>query len=123
MSDRPDPALLRRLRAELDEERAFQLEVLDEHGAEPYGEAVKDLGVGNEGFADSAQATEERNEVLAQIDNARTRLGQIDVALARMDDGTYGTCATCEAEISEARLEARPLSVHCVDCAEARSTR
>ena len=38
-------------------------------------------------------------------------------ALARMDEGTYGTCAECGEEIPEARLEARPLSVTCVSCA------
>lgn len=112
-----DRATLERLRAQLEEERQHQLELLAQHGADPYGEEVRNLQVGNEGFADSAQATEERSEALALIEAARQRLQQIDRALARMDEGTYGTCVTCGGPISLERLEARPLSVECVACA------
>ena len=41
-------------------------------------------------------------------------------ALAKLDDGTYGLCDSCGALIPEERLEARPWSVLCVDCASAR---
>ncbi len=112
-----DAATQARLREELTEERDQHVEFLDEHGADPYGERVKNLDVGNDGFADSGQATEERSELLSQIDQARTRVQQVDEALARMDDGTYGLCSTCGQPIQEERLEVRPLSVTCVDCA------
>ena len=115
-----DAATLDRLRAQLTEERAQHVEFLDEHGADPYGERVKNLDVGNDGFADSGQATEERSELLAQIDQARTRVHQVDAALERMDEGTYGKCATCGNPIQPERLEVRPLSVTCVDCAAQR---
>lgn len=105
------------LREELERERRQHVELLEEHGAEIYGDRVKTLDVGNDGFADSGQATEERNEVLVHIEQARQRTHLIDEALARMDEGTYGTCADCGATISPARLEVRPLSVRCVDCA------
>ena len=110
-------ASLSAVRETLEGERAQHLELLDEHGADPYSDRVKDLGVGNDGFADSGQATEERSEMLALLEQARTRVHQIDEALQRMEDGTYGRCAECGAEISAARLEVRPLSVRCVDCA------
>lgn len=38
-------------------------------------------------------------------------------ALARIEDGTYGQCVLCGAEISPARLDARPEAALCIDCA------
>jgi DnaK suppressor protein len=114
-----DEATLEALRSELQQDRATQVEFLEEHGAELYGEEVKDLQVGNDGFADAAQATEERSELLGQIEVARERLQLIDDALAKMDEGSYGVCAVCGESIPGARLEARPLSVRCVGCAAA----
>lgn len=112
-----DAGTLSRLRAELTEERSQQVEFLDEHGADPYGDSVTDLDVGNDGFADSGQATEERGELLAQIEQARARVHQVDEALERMDDGSYGVCIECGQAIDPGRLEVRPFSVTCVDCA------
>jgi DnaK suppressor protein len=112
-----DEATLDALREELRDDRSHQLDLLEQHGAEPYGDEVKDLRVGNQGFADAAQATEERSEALGHIEAARERLHRIDEALARMDEGAYGTCVGCGEVIAPARLEARPLSVRCVDCA------
>ncbi len=112
-----DQDKLEELRAQLEHEREQQLAQLEEFGADPYGESVRDLGGSEEGFADSGQVTEQRNEALAQIDQARTRLQQVDEALERMDDGTYGVCVDCGGEINPARLEVRPLSIRCVDCA------
>ncbi len=107
-----------RLREQLEEDRQQQLSQLETFGADPYGEAVTNLGSTEEaGFADSAQITEQRSEALAQIDQARNRLQQIDEALERMQEGTYGGCVECGREINPARLEARPLSIRCVECA------
>jgi RNA polymerase-binding transcription factor DksA len=49
---------------------------------------------------------------------AASELQQVDDALARMDAGTYGTCANCGRPIPPARLEVRPFAEHCVACAE-----
>ncbi len=43
-------------------------------------------------------------------------LDSVDAALAKVADGTYGTCAKCGKEIGAARLEFRPESILCVDC-------
>lgn len=40
-------------------------------------------------------------------------------ALAKIDDGTYGTCDSCGRAIPDGRLRAVPQSVLCVDCASA----
>lgn len=105
------------LRAQLEREREQQLAQLEEFGADPYGESVRDLGGTEEGFADSAQVAEQRSEALAHIEQARNRLYQVEEALERMEEGTYGICVDCGEEINPARLEARPLSIRCVDCA------
>jgi DnaK suppressor protein len=113
-----DQATISTLRTQLEEDRTGRLEFLEEHGADPYGEEVKDLGVGDDGFADAAQATEERSEVLGQIEASRQRIHLIDEALEQMEEGTYGSCVRCGEPISVERLEVRPLSIRCVDCAE-----
>ena len=109
--------LLERLRKELESERDTVLAELKELGADPYSEKVDRIAGIDDNFADSAAATAERSEALAFIDNARERLGDVDAALARMDEGQYGTCIECGREIPTARLEARPLSIRCVECA------
>lgn len=114
-----DQSTLDRLQKELVEEREQHVGFLEEHGADPYGDEVKDLDVGNDGFADSGMATEQRSELLGQIDASRHRVHQIDDALERMAEGTYGKCAECGQGIQPERLEIRPLSVKCVDCARA----
>ncbi len=114
-----DQATLDRLRAELVEDREQQIELLDEHGAEPYSDEVKGLDIDTDSFADSAQATEERSEILGALETSRHRVQAIDQALERLDEGTYGTCIECGESIPAERLEIRPLSVRCVRCAEA----
>jgi DnaK suppressor protein len=113
-----EAATLDRLRRTLEEDRAAHVDQLDEHGASAYDDAVRDTGIESESGADAGQATEERAELLAALDAARHRVRAVDEALARMDEGTYGTCAVCGDPIPVERLEARPLSVRCVRCAE-----
>jgi RNA polymerase-binding protein DksA len=51
------------------------------------------------------------------IDDATAIIGQVDAALERMDDGTYGICTRCGNPIPLARLELRPYGATCVACA------
>lgn len=44
-------------------------------------------------------------------------IASVKRALARIEDGTYGECVRCGADISLARLEARPEAALCIDCA------
>ena len=107
-----------RLRKELEEHRETIVAELEGYGVDVRGDKVDRIAGIDEGFADSAAATSERAEAMAFITTARERLAEADEALQRMDEGTYGTCASCGQEIPEARLEARPMSVTCVSCAE-----
>ena len=49
-------------------------------------------------------------------ENSTHVLGEIDGALARIDEGTYGTCQRCGDSIAEERLEALPWAMLCIDC-------
>ena len=59
----------------------------------------------------------ERSQVDALVRQARTRLAELDAALARVDAGAYGTCERCGRPVGDARLEARPEARLCIDCA------
>ena len=48
----------------------------------------------------------------------RIRLQQIESALQRVEQGSYGVCLRCEEDISLARLRVRPEAILCVECAE-----
>ena len=60
----------------------------------------------------------EQSQSAALLRQARDRLAQIDVALGRIHDDSYGACTVCGAEISYARLGARPYTPYCITCAE-----
>ena len=62
----------------------------------------------DDGFADSGQVTAERGEVDALAGSLLETLQEIEDALIKFDDGTYGTCESCGNPIAEARLEAMP---------------
>jgi RNA polymerase-binding transcription factor DksA len=85
---------------------------------------LKELGVErasfDEGFADSGQVTAERGEVEALAGTLRDTLQEIDTALTKLEQGTYGQCETCGGPIAEARLEAMPAARQCISCASKR---
>lgn len=69
----------------------------------------------DEGFADSGQVAAERGENRVLYDQLRRELDDIENALRRMDDGTYGTCEVCGNPISEDRLEMLPATRFCIE--------
>lgn len=58
----------------------------------------------------------ERERDLALSAQARAAVDEIDAALARIDEGTYGTCARCGRNIPKERLRALPQAELCVQC-------
>lgn len=46
----------------------------------------------------------------------RLEVAQIEKALERIEEGTYGNCITCGNEISHHRLRAIPYALHCIEC-------
>lgn len=103
------------IRKDLEGQRDRLVDQLDELGATPSGDLRSDLDYG-ESFADAGAVTAERTERLGLVESLKSQLDEVDRALQRIEDGTYGTCVQCGNEIPPARLEARPESVLCVDC-------
>lgn len=103
------------IRRTLHDERAALCHQLEELGATEEGELRSDLEF-SDSFADAGAATAERTEVIGLARSLANQVKMIDRALAKIDEGTYGICDSCGKPISEARLEARPESVLCVDC-------
>ncbi|MEU7846743.1 TraR/DksA C4-type zinc finger protein [Micromonospora parva] len=62
----------------------------------------------------------ERAQLIAVLDATRRRLAELDVALRRVDDGSYGVCERCLRPIPAERLVARPSARTCVACASRR---
>ena len=52
----------------------------------------------------------------AILDNEKTLLTEVQQALARIENGTYGICSNCRQPIPEQRLEALPWATLCVVC-------
>jgi DnaK suppressor protein len=99
------------LRGQLQEERDRLRDQLRELGFGPEGMAFDD------GFADSSQVTAERAEMEALAGSLTETLRDIEDALTKMDDGTYGGCEACGGDIGAARLEAMPAARLCMACA------
>src|SRR5690348_12330535 len=59
----------------------------------------------------------ERAQAQSLLARAEARLLELDAALQRIADGSYGTCARCGRPIPAERLDARPEATLCVVCA------
>jgi DnaK suppressor protein len=58
------------------------------------------------------------DEALEGVEDVlRSEAAQVRLALTRIDNGTYGTCAQCGEPIARARLEAQPTATTCIQCA------
>ena len=65
--------------------------------------------------ADTGTETFEREKDLSILERVESELSDVEHALGRLDDGTYGLCAACGKPIGDARLEAMPATRFCVD--------
>ena len=106
-------AALADLRAALEEERDLLRNQLDELGF-ANGESGLEY---DSNFADSSQVTAERGEAEARATSLKETLEDVEHALAKFADGSYGRCESCGNMIAEARLEAMPSARFCIDCA------
>jgi len=62
--------------------------------------------------ADTLEEFESNSAILKQLE---IQLGNVNKALAEIEDGTYGKCLVCNKEIPEDRLEANPASLTCIE--------
>lgn len=69
-------------------------------------------------FAEQATQSENDEVMNALDDEAKTAIIQIDNALLRVQNGTFGVCETCGNQINENRLQVIPFANLCITCAE-----
>jgi DnaK suppressor protein len=65
---------------------------------------------------DQAAADTDKNFTLQMKNRERDVLWQIDEAIKRLDEGSFGDCERCGESISEGRIEAFPFTTLCIDC-------
>lgn len=107
----------RRLVAERDEELARLAGLTDDYSG--VVAAARDTNGDDEHDPEGATIAFERSQIGALVQQVRDHLAEIDAALVRLEDGSYGTCERCGRPIEEARLEARPVARTCIECAGA----
>ena len=84
-------------------------------GAESQQTSLSELSSLDQHNADIATETFEREKDESILEQVEGELTDIDHALARIEDGTYGTCEACGKPIGDARLEAVPTARFCVE--------
>jgi DnaK suppressor protein len=75
----------------------------------PEGSVFPDMG-------DQATADIDKNFMLRLRGREQKLLKKIELAIEKIDNGTYGICEVCGCEIGIRRLEARPVTTMCIDC-------
>ncbi|GAA2043942.1 TraR/DksA C4-type zinc finger protein [Agromyces tropicus] len=104
--------LLLEERREAEERLAEQSE-----GITAVREARSDVSVDDEHDPDGPTMSQEWSQRTAVLHDVEHELDDVDRALARIEDGSYGVCERCGAKITVGRLEARPTATLCIDCA------
>ncbi len=79
--------------------------------------ASRDTNADDEHDPEGTTIAFERSQVASLVRDAERHVREIDSAIRRLDEGTYGSCESCGAPIGEGRLEARPVARSCIRCA------
>ena len=99
--------MLVKMREELVQEIVRRSKVTTEAGVQDIGDILDSV-------------SEERSRELDMIltDREKKKLNQIDDALDRIEDATYGMCEECGVKIPKGRLKVMPFAKYCVECQE-----
>ncbi len=104
----------------LTEERARVVGAIDHLHRDNPGSVEDDTQELATGFdnhpADLATETLDREIDYTLEENSEHVLAAIDVALGKLDAGTYGTCERCGRQIAPERLRAIPYATLCIEC-------
>jgi DnaK suppressor protein len=106
------------LRQRMLEERQRVVNAIDNiHAENPgsIGEETEETTFQDNHLGDIATATFDREMASTLEDNSTHVLTEIDAALKRIDEGTFGVCTRCGKPISAERLEALPWATLCID--------
>jgi len=88
---------------------------LDAARAESQAESALEPSSYHQHQADIATDTFDREKDLTLLDSVEGELADVEHALQRLDQGTYGTCEACGKVIPDDRLEALPATRFCLD--------
>lgn len=98
---------------------------LEDHRQEIMDLYHRDLKVGQESsdegaedLVDRANSAYNREFMLSISGSERQALIEVDQAIERLDEGSYGSCVNCGEEIPRKRLQAVPWTRYCIDCQE-----
>jgi RNA polymerase-binding protein DksA len=94
----------------------------EEHPGSMSDETGEDAVYDNH-LADTATDTYDRELDYTLEENSEHVLADINAALERIEEGTYGICMNCRKAIAEERLDARPWATLCIDCQRERERR
>jgi RNA polymerase-binding transcription factor DksA len=89
----------------------FEAEHLHDQSSE---EQTGDLAHFGQHEADAASATFEREKDLSILEQVEAELVDVERALRRLDEGTYGSCEACGGAIGDERLEVLPAARFCI---------
>jgi RNA polymerase-binding protein DksA len=103
------------LLAERDRVRSAIAHLRDDHPGSLDDEVEEVAPTSDDNLGETATATLNREIDYTLGEHSGQVLAEIDAALKRIDDGTYGTCKVCGKEIPQARLEAYPWASLCID--------
>jgi RNA polymerase-binding protein DksA len=107
---------LREIREELDAERARALADLEIAESDLQG-LMRDAGEGaGDDQADAGASIFGREYEMSLAANSREKLDQVEHALERLANGTYGICESCGNPIGKMRLQAAPRATLCLAC-------
>jgi RNA polymerase-binding transcription factor DksA len=88
----------------------------DQHlGDEPQEDSSSELSHVDQHPADSASDVFEREKEFSILEQVEAELADVDRALARLDEGTYGRCEVCGEPIADERLASLPAARFCVE--------
>lgn len=108
--------------AKIEHFRGILLEELRRHTQNVREEQAAALESVDDGVKDAVDMSLEdvNREIAFRLGERESQLvADIDQALLRIDEGSYGVCARCGEEISERRLEAMPTARYCAPCQQA----
>jgi DnaK suppressor protein len=99
--------MLVKMREELVQEIGRRTKATTEAGAQDIGDILDSV---------SEERTRELDMILT--DREKRKLHQIDDAIDRIEEGTYGQCEECGVKVPKARLKVLPFAKFCVECQE-----
>lgn len=67
-------------------------------------------------MADQGTDSQEREKAFMFASRESKYIEKLDLALKRIENGTYGVCFKCKKDIGTERLEAVPIATMCVEC-------